>query len=199
MKQFNYKLAYEFLAEPAWADLPTAVLALVSRVYRTAANVGQDPGTLDTEWPVDEAGDHALRAAFYAIPSNQLARAARAVHSAGNWASGDDDGVKLQAHGAYWKFSSYCDQVLRERLGLPQRGERYGHGAHIELHEGYLRLCVSTPYSWEWNEIGPASEECRRSILELIPAHSAMGRNGWDGYAAACKRAAFLLRSAGPR
>ncbi len=198
MKQFDYKLAYEFLAEPAWKGLEPEVHALIERVQVTAANVGQDRNTLDTEWPVDEHGNHALKAAFSVIPSDQLARAARAVYSTGHWASGDDEGLKLQKDGAYWKFSSYCDQVLRERLELPSRGERYQHGAHIELREGYLCLCVSTPDSlWEL-DIGPASSAVREAIFDGLPKGppGRASRAWWDNYADECKRFAKTLRSA---
>jgi hypothetical protein len=198
MKQFDYKRAYAELAEPAWKGLQLDVQALVSRVCVTAANVGQDPDTLDTVWPVDEHGNNALKAAFSVIPSDQLARASRAVFSAGDWASGTDEGLKLQEAGAYWKFSSYCDQVLRERLELPPRGTKHGDGAHIEVHEGSLRLCVSTPDSWTWTDVGPATSAVREAIFDGLPKGppGRASRAWWDNYLEECERFAKTLQNA---
>lgn len=202
MKEFDYSRAYEELAEPAWKALPVDVQSLIERVIVTAANVKQDRATLDTQWPVNEHGVHTLKIAFAMIPSDQLARAARAVYFSGHWAAAStgDEGVRLQEHGAYWKFSSYCDQILRECLDLPSADDRTrGSGTWQEVHQGYLRLCVSTPDSWAHYDIGPATQEVYDAIELGRPSapcgpRSQRTREKWDDYMGACKALADAVR-----
>lgn len=148
MKRFNHERAWAVLARPAFEALPADVRALVDRVGMEAATLRQGPD-LDMPWP------EGLRARFEAIPAEILAQASMVVYSYGHWAK---MGHWSQANGIYWKFSNYADQVLAAKLGIPrERTKVKGHGLSFSVVEGVIRAGVSTPDSWFWVEIGPAT------------------------------------------
>ena len=160
MKQFDYRRAWFELAGPLYDRLPDHVRALLARVAETSvALVQRDDYTM--AWP-DDAG--ALRAAFAALPSDLLAGSARVVYYVGHWQPSGADAESARqvpgpSSGATWKYSDYADQVLRDRLGVRARGP--GTGAHLEIHEGVLRVCYSARDLWTWAEVAPATEDGR--------------------------------------
>jgi hypothetical protein len=147
---FDYRLAHKEVAAPLYRALPKRVHTLVARVKSECADLTQKPD-LDMPWP------EGLREAFEALDTNTLAHAAWAVYFFGHWGTRDC----LQEFGTYWKFSNYCDQVLRARLGLKQDAPDRGVG--FVVCEGQLRVCYSSARTWTWTEIGPASLGLLRS------------------------------------
>jgi hypothetical protein len=199
MKEFDFERAYKELAEPAWGSLSEQAQYLLGRVmYGHAASVGQDPESLDAQWPETAP---LLRSLFEKLSSEELALASAAVYAAGHWAPrGSSGALLLQPHGVYWKFSSYCDQVLRDRLGLPAREGSHAFGRFKEVHQGYLRLCCATPASCAYHEIGLATGALSDAITDKLGlAKSSLRgssvRTQWDAFSAETERVAMALRS----
>lgn len=159
--EFNYVRAWDNLANPLFDRLPADMLALYDRVC-TEADVLRQKHDLDMPWPV--ATD--LQTAFRQADPAELARASRIVYFYGHWSY---KGHSYRGNGGTWKFSLYADQTLREHLGLPERGRvPSDFGLTIELHQGMLRVCCSTPGSWQWTEMGLATADNRHSLSNLI-------------------------------
>lgn len=148
MQSFDHEAAWTELAKPAFDALPPEVHALIEATKRDAADLAQLKD-LTMPWPETD-----LKSRYEALPDETLARAARIVNCYGHWAF-TNEGRTVQAHGTHWKFSHYADQVLRERLGI-QRGKE-PNGISLRIHEGMLRVCVKTPSSWTWKDIGLAT------------------------------------------
>lgn len=168
--RFDYRAACLEVAEPAVRALPEPVLALY-RELRDAEAFDKLAQGRDLDVPMPDA----LRDRFAGLDTETLARASWALYHFGHW-SGKLDADKPDTRGATWKFSNLADQVLRTRLQLPNRGSSKSIGYHFEIHEGALRLCASTPDSWTWIELGPATENflasarAWRSTLRGCPA-----------------------------
>lgn len=151
--QFDYAAAHKALAIPAYNALPESVRA----IYRDLADMeGLAQRGPDLLVPMPDA----LAPRFEAIDSYTLALASKAIHDYGHWASEAPD-----TRGATWKFSNLADQVLRARLGIPA-GLPKGIGYAWSVHEGTLRLCASTPNSWTWVVVGPATADFLRAARE---------------------------------
>lgn len=147
---FDYKRAHKEVATPLYRGLPKHILRLVSRVQTESADLSQKPD-LDMAWPPG------LREAFERVDTSTLAHAAQVVHDYGHWGTRDC----LQEVGTYWKFSNYCDQILRARLGLAR--DFKGQGVGFLVREGQLRVCYSSTHVWTWEVIGPASKGLLRA------------------------------------
>jgi hypothetical protein len=164
MKDFNHKKAWRELAAPLLMELPLNIKRLVSQVMRDSRGLQQNKD-LSMPWP--ESSN--LREKFEEIPTEDLARAARIVWGAGHWHPGTNNWFRpLMRTGAYWKFASYADEILREKLGL-DRHSRAKNGCTFELHEGFLRVCVSFDRSWSWYEVALATPENLDKLEKLIP------------------------------
>lgn len=155
MKTFDYASAFDALIVPAWAIVPDSVKALVERTAAESADLGQ-LADCSMPWPTDSD----LPEAFKAIPTHELAFAARVVYFIGHWnhkrSTLRPDWTRT---GASWKFSHYADQVLRERHGLPARGDNgRAKGWHLQILEGAIRLCYASDDMWIWEEIAPATD-----------------------------------------
>lgn len=173
LPRFDFKAACRDIAAPAVASLAADVLDIY-RALRDSEeyeNLSQTGPNLTVPMPEN------LRARFEGIPSEALAYAARALYSFGHW-SGQLDVGRPDKRGATWKFANLADQVLRERLGgYPNvyQGQK-SIGYTFEVHEGMLRLCASSPDSWTWVELGPATDahmglaRAWRSTLVQAPA-----------------------------
>lgn len=160
MRHFDHERAHKEIAAPLFHALPARVHRLIGRVNQECAELHQDEN-LDMPWPEGN-----LRAAFEALDTNTLAEASRAVHDFGHWGTRSC----LQSHGTYWKFSHYCDQVLRERLGLsrkPDQAEKFAqahqHGVSFGIQEGSLHAYWSSSRAWLNREIGTASKGLLRA------------------------------------
>lgn len=193
MTQFNYVRAWQEMAKPAFENLPSDIHKLVQRVFVEGAELQQKPD-LTMSWP--EGSD--LRKEFGCYASEDLAKASHIVNCYGHWAPGlrkqlhlDDIGYQnalnrasaLQNVGTHWKFSHYCDQVLRDRCDLPRDME--GAGVGYLIMQGFLRICVSTPYSWTWTEVGLGTERtlaAARKLMDVRPLPVG-GRMAWDAFA----------------
>lgn len=156
MKQFDYARAWAERAKPGYECLPASVQALFLLVAEEAGSLSQLPDC-SMPWPEDRL----FRQAFIDIPAEVLAFAARTVHNLGHWKPGKADlpTAELSAigRGAHWKFSHYADQVLREKLGLPARGDGGRTGVSFAIHEGAIRVCYASRNSWCWEEVAPAT------------------------------------------
>jgi hypothetical protein len=154
MREFNYKAAWKTLAFPTVMALPQEIRDLFLRVREEAMDLRQSGDTLDMPWP-----DTSLLQRFAEIPSFWLALASKAIHSFGHWASDDWRIASTFGNGAYWKFANYADQTLSARLGIKRnRMEKTPAGVSFQVMEGAIRGGVFTPFSWQWQEIGPATQ-----------------------------------------
>ena len=164
MNDFNHKRAWNKLAAPALMDLPQNIKQLVLQVIRDARGHQQNDD-LSMPWP--DGSD--LYYKFEALPAEDLARAARIVWAAGHWHPGSNNWFRLLMRtGAYWKFSSYADQILRDKCGL-DRNSRARNGFSFEIHEGFIRACVDFDRSWSWHEIGLATPDILDGLKVLVP------------------------------
>lgn len=193
MKVFDYAAAWHGLAIPAYNTLPEEVKSL----YRVTAEKSRgltQLQDLSMPWP------DGLREDFRAFNTATLASASRAVYFCGHWKPSREFFLGAE-HGAHWKFSSYADTTLAERLGLnPPHARTDGNAKFVRIHEGYIRVCFSSPWSWRWEEVGPASAELV-SACRAIPYVSA-GRHGRADYDAAIDAGiarALALRDAADR
>jgi len=147
MKEFDYKSAWTEVILPEYERLTPPTLELYRQTCEQASGLHQDFQTLDMPYP-----DAAFRRAFEEIPSGELSRAAAVIYRYGHWSPA---GHSYAGSGGTWKFSNYADQVLSNRLGLP-RLPRCGQGVFFRVHEGILRVCLQTLWSWTSEEFGPA-------------------------------------------
>jgi hypothetical protein len=182
---FDHARAWQELARPAVDCLPENLRALLERVKVEAADLCQDED-LDTVWPETD-----LRSCFEKVPSEELARAARAVYFFGHWRPYPwPEGAEPRT-GSHWKFSSYVDQVLRAPLGLvrartlrapSKRGDAL---VTYAVHEGILRIQASNDGPggfWTWREFGLATPTTFDRATAILP-HGKVVRE--DSYEAA--------------
>lgn len=164
---FDYITAWEELARPQFEALPANVRALLDRVTAEAGHLSQ-LADCSMPWP-DETSEASiaafdgvtLRQKFDKIPAEFLAKAAHVVYFVGHWGDAQSRAELIPAGSATWKFSHYADQVLRERLGLPPRGDNGRDKSRIQyaVHEGLIRVAYSSPDMWSWKEVAPATAE----------------------------------------
>jgi hypothetical protein len=147
MKQndFDYQAAWFWLATPSWKKLLPNRRNLYLDAIPTLESLHQ---AADLKIPLSPEN----RVRFDAFTSEALSQLARTIYFCGHWRSGDQF-FPGAATGATWKFSNWCDQVLAGRLDLP------GKDGSWQVHEGFLRRCVSWKGGWSWAEIGPATAE----------------------------------------
>ena len=144
MTEFDYERAHAEVAAPLYRSLPKRIHRLVARVDLECRELRQNQN-LDMPWAT------LLREAFERLDTHELAHAAQVVYEYGHWGSRSC----LQANGTYWKFSNYCDQVLRDRLGLsrdPAGGLSFG------VQQGQLHVYWASRQEWLNREIGAASK-----------------------------------------
>jgi len=151
MKTFDYENAWQDLALPAFNQLPEKIRLLLDETTKQAADLHQDKN-LRVIWP--ENGK--LRAAFEAVDSDTLARAARVIYYFGHWRPCASVAGNAPASGESWKFANYADQILRLRFNLPDRDN--AASVSLQIHEGTIRVCYSSPDSWTWHEVAPATD-----------------------------------------
>lgn len=195
-KTFDYENAWDNLALPAFNSLPSNVRALYFRTIDVAGAFGQSKD-LSMPWPSEDNAP-LFRDGFHAIATEDLAYAARVVYFYGHWHC---RGTSTDKVGGTWKFASYCDQELRERLGVEYSTQR-GNGVTVRIIEGMLRLCLDTPDSWIWEEVGFATIEnlaCVRYIrgrVEIPAPFKRYIRTKWDkteeNFRDACKKAQII-------
>lgn len=163
MKTFDYEKAWQDLALPEFKKLPNAVLTLVEETAIIAADLGQDWNCCMI-WPDDNGK---LRELFERLDSATLARAAHVVYFYGHWrpAASIAGNAPVIAGGAHWKFSHYADQVLRARFNISARDS--ASKVSLQIHEGTIRVCYSSPDMWTWHEVAPATEEGMRAAGEI--------------------------------
>ena len=194
MKTFDYARAWAELARPDYDTRPANIRALFLRTAIAAADCQQGPD-LAMIWPDPEKDPRAggFREMFDTTPAEALAFAARVIYFLGHWKPSAVDvpaGLELPAAeaqacqaGAHWKFSDYADQSLRTRLGLPNDA-RYGRGVHLEVHEGAIRVCYSSPDVWTWVDVAPATargkayaDGCAAQVQYAYQRHTAPRRH----------------------
>lgn len=151
MHTFDYETAWAQEALPAFQTLSPEVHAAFSVVQHEAKDLQQDQKTLDMPWTPR------IREALAQLNTEELARASRATYFAGHWHPGKMPRC-APADGSTWKFAHYADQLISERLGIPRESPQ-GTGTSWRVLEGALRVCFSTPDSWQWVELGYATEE----------------------------------------
>ena len=190
MKQFNFERAFDEAAKPAHDYLHPAVKFLFILVKDNCADLVQSED-LSMPWPDNDF----VKASFTKLSDELLAGGARVVYSAGHWAYADynlafaDGGPEyklkhfLQDSGAYWKFSNYADQILRERMDIVR--DNTSNGMSFNIIEGMIRVQVSTKNSWNWIEVCLAtSENLHRLKNESWPDRISFGggRIGSDNW-----------------
>lgn len=172
VNDFDYKRAWIELASPGFGNIPFELRELLKRVAVECADYGQDQ-TLRVIWPDDNGS---LKGALSDWSSEDLSKAARSVYFFGHWNFHKDSEMEGYGvtGGSHWKFASYCDQILSERIDarLPLRTkgrwERSGRGVQIQVHEGFLRGCISSLSSWTWEEVGLATIDNAQKLSDLI-------------------------------
>lgn len=202
MKTFDYEHAWENLAKPMFEALPADVHELYQRVIDEAGGLQQSPN-LNMPWPeygavtVDHLPGYTLRQLFDKMPAETLATAARVIHSYGHWYVGRN----ADRVGGHWKFANYADQSLAARIHEtldPRWPTSYGIGYRI--HDGFLRVHCSTPYSWTWEEIGLGTQSifdhCKALGSNQPPRADRMTRPAWDIYATRAQEFFGLLKAA---
>jgi hypothetical protein len=163
MSKFNHKKAWRELVAPALMGLPQNILQLVLLTMKESRGI-QQRQDLSLPWP--EASF--LKERLEALPAEELAKSARIVWSAGHWHPGSDNWFRpLMRTGTYWKFSTYADQVLREKCKLVHAD--FNSEFSFEIHEGFLRACVDFDDTWEWQEIALATPENLKKAKVLVP------------------------------
>jgi hypothetical protein len=174
MKTFDYARAWIEVAKPAYDALPEEIHALVAVTADAAKDLSQRQD-LNMPWPTDQPWAD-LRHRFDSHTSDSLALAARVLHDVGHWRPGRDvDAAKhvgpLDAcPGLGWKFANYADQILRERLQVPDRVSSSPNGLSLAVLEGAIRVCYSSRDMWLWEEVAPATEEGKaRVVAEVLP------------------------------
>lgn len=173
MSEFNFQKAWLELAKPAFDSLPRNIRELVAAVDVECKDFRQDKNTFDLPWPkeadymkMENPPQDWLYTRFNSIDSDLLAPAAHVVWSLGHWAFGKHTLESFQLNGTYWKFSNLADQVLRKRLSLKRHNN--SSGITFGVHDGFLRLCLSTNHMWRWNEIGLATTDTFTKARELV-------------------------------
>lgn len=159
MKTFDYRAAWEDLAQPAFESVDPRARAIYEEI---STMEGLRQGT-NLAVPIPEE----LRHAFDAIPAVQLAIAARVLYFFDHWGP---NGESTKSNGAGWKFANMADQVLAERYEIPSRFTRDpGRGKSVRIIEGVVRIQFATVGSWQWVEIGTASPDVLRAAMDLNP------------------------------
>jgi hypothetical protein len=188
-REFDYVKAWQNAALPAWRTLSEPIRDLYDHTIHHCDGVHQDHSTLCMPWINDNQ-----RRRFDRFPDEDLAFAARIINCMGHWhpsglpilvAEGREAGFLTEA-GSHWKFSHYCDQLLRARLGMPETDRSIGHqrGWGWAVHEGGLRLTWASKNCWTWLEVCPATahdmvehgqrvrEICNQSVSGVNRSHS---------------------------
>lgn len=110
MKEFNYKRAHTEWAVPEYLKLSREIKALFSRVQNEGGEWHQNHDT-SIDWPGED-----IKAAFDAIPPDQLAYGMQVIYSLGHWDyTGSDNPTPKDKHGAYWKFEILAKRSLIDR------------------------------------------------------------------------------------
>lgn len=157
--QFDFKTAWLHVAKPAFNVLAQNLRDLYLRVADEAEGLTQKKN-LEMPWP-----DSDLQGAFEEIDSEVLASAAMSIYFYGHWFW-----IGENPHpGAYWKFTSYADQVLRARCGLPQQRTKSPRGISYQIHDGMLRICVNTRNTWAHAEFGLATPTTLEKARAMFP------------------------------
>lgn len=143
MADFNFEKAYCVFVVPAWEALPNHVLDVASKVR---ALVGELRQGYDLNIPMSPA----IKGCLNELSTQELAELARVHYYAGHWSSSALPSLFDNKRGESWKVANCCDQVLRERLDLPET---------IEVHEGRLRVTFRGLECWLWEEFGLATDD----------------------------------------
>ncbi len=189
----DHETAWHLGAKPLFESLSPEIKALFAHVCTVAADLSQNHNC-DMCWP-DDGGD--LRKRFEAFDDVTLATAALATNFYGHWSP---EGTAASTGGGTWKFSNYADQVLRGRLDASPRGG-YRHGLSFMIHEGVIRVGLSTKWSWTWDEVALATAENMATIRAAINAIAApavmpgVDRSAWDKYGDTVKARALKLHA----
>jgi len=110
--EFNFVRAQREWAYPRWLELSDAIKALYVRVQRECAGLSQNH-SLGMDWPADGS----LKAAFDAIPNDELIEAQDVIYYLGHWDAKENKDLQFPRDkcGGYWKFQKYARQSLVER------------------------------------------------------------------------------------
>lgn len=150
---FNNKKAWHELVCPALMSLSPAVHQLVLQVIQESRGIKQNPD-LSVPWPSNSN----LRDKFDELSSEELSKASRIVWAAGHWHPGTNNWFRpLMRTQSYWKFSSWADEVLRDRCDL-SRNSSVKNVFSFEIHEGFIRVCIGFDKSFQWHEVALATE-----------------------------------------
>lgn len=157
---FDYETAWQELALPAYKQLPSAALVLIEEVGIVADNLHQDKNC-DMIWP-DDGGK--LRELFNRLDSATLANAARVSYFYSHWRPGTSIAGNAPKVPGGWKFANYADQVLRARFNV---GRSVNNGVGLMICDGTFRVAYSSRDSWQWEEVGIATEDGHKKAAEL--------------------------------
>lgn len=166
-KEFNYKWAWEELANPMFTkyfEKNTCHQTLLHMADNELKGLSQNKEDLNI--PLGSLSQ-SFRSYLESMQNLSLAKISRIVYYYGHWYSGSQDkrGIKET-----WRLSNVIDQILRERLGF-DRKEGFkieGTKFSINVYEGFLRLCFSTPHEWIWEEVGLALKTNFKDLVKKV-------------------------------
>lgn len=167
MSTFDYAGYWLDIVEPAWRALPEQTRCLIKAVTSNET-VRQDKSTgLDK----NHISEH-LYNRVAAMPSKELARAAKVAHDYSH-ANPGRDAERLASDceniGAGWKFALVADHVLSERHKLGYRGSKYHPKGYFLQHmEGLIRPTYNSTDEWLWEEVGLTCEDNLQKIDQFV-------------------------------
>ncbi len=173
MKEFNYERAHREWAVPEYNKLSTEIKDLFRRVQQEGQSWKQDDGT-SIKWPNDN-----IKAAFDAIPSDQLSYGMQVIYGLGHW-DYPESGCAKDKHGAYWKFEILAKRSLVERTP-------YHPWTELKIADSFMDHKEGTEYSCDEIPDLVRSVCCIYSPIEADavnfkvngrPGHSFMTGNG---------------------
>ncbi|MCP3681125.1 MAG: hypothetical protein GY861_00405 [bacterium] len=162
---FDYLKVWDQLVRPEYEGLSSEIHALLGLVLEKSKDLRQDKN-LKLPWISD------LKERFEALSTIELSKASRVIFSYGYWTT-PQFADWIQKNGIYWKFSTYADQVLYERIGIERTNQDLAKKKRkfqwsLSVHEGMLRVQYSDNESWQWKEIGWALEGAPEVVLKHL-------------------------------
>ena len=174
--EFDYVKAWRELASPAYQTLPQKV----KDVYLHSVEISeklQQGANLCVSIP------DSFHCRLRDLDSSQLSAAAHIIYCCGHWKP-TGEGFVGAGQGAHWKFANMADQVLRESLNLPQsKNGDSPIGKSHRVIDGFLRLCLNSPWNWTWQEIGLADAktlDAAKSLPIDVRPTGRRSRRLWD-------------------
>ncbi len=158
-REFKYAEAWRSLIIPAYKNLVPELREALNKAAVLLKDSKQDSNTLDIPMTPE------VKAVLDPFNVDALSLASYVIYFLGHWRdSGNLSTVAMLLdiepevfNGGSWKVSNVIDQILSHRLGLPRerRNSKHPNGVYFYngVHEGRLRIALSTRNMWVWHEV----------------------------------------------